>query len=335
MNGNKRIYYIDAINIFSTFSVVALHCEFFDEKWQNTIVEVLFYCAVPLFFMLSGANLVGYRKRYDTRTFFRKRVRKTVIPYLAMTFILSLAFLFINRNDVDIARTVQQLVVGFLVGSAPYATYWFFIPLFLLYAFMPFISVMVGNLTRRQQLSLIALLFVLQSCFLAVFGYCSDAVHSTVIGLHGLPMGNYLIYILLGYYLSNSSWEKRDRLLVLLGAAGLALMALRFVMIYKSENPMVGPAYNYLAAYAVLPSTAIFLIFKRICSGRSEHPIVTFLARRSFGVFLIQAAVINIFISLLGQGTAVSLCLIPVAYLVCVGIVYIVQQLKVLRWLMP
>lgn len=51
-------------------------------------IEVLFYWAVPIFFMLTGATLMRYRERYDTKTFLLKRFQRTVIPFLAWSTIL-------------------------------------------------------------------------------------------------------------------------------------------------------------------------------------------------------------------------------------------------------
>ena len=72
---NKRILYLDIINVVSCFSVVALHCDSYIHQynhadniwWLRVLINVLFYNAVPLFFMLSGATLVGYHKKYDKK----------------------------------------------------------------------------------------------------------------------------------------------------------------------------------------------------------------------------------------------------------------------------
>ena len=67
----KRVLYFDILNIFACFSVICLHHNSIvhsfmgDTAWkQALIVEVLFYWAVPVFLMLSGANLMNYRERY-------------------------------------------------------------------------------------------------------------------------------------------------------------------------------------------------------------------------------------------------------------------------------
>ena len=43
--------------------------------WVRAVgYQSVFIFAVPIFFMVSGANLLGYRKRYSTRTFLKRRL---------------------------------------------------------------------------------------------------------------------------------------------------------------------------------------------------------------------------------------------------------------------
>ena len=85
----KRIPYFDILNVFACLSVIALHCNGYthtfahDAAWKQAIFfETIFYSAVPIFFMLSGATLLGYKKRYNTKDFYKKRFIKTFIPYI-------------------------------------------------------------------------------------------------------------------------------------------------------------------------------------------------------------------------------------------------------------
>lgn len=69
------VVYLHANNCFWTFST--------ERYWKSAnIIEAGLYYAVPCFFMISGANLMDYRKRYDTKTFLVKRTKKTIIPYI-------------------------------------------------------------------------------------------------------------------------------------------------------------------------------------------------------------------------------------------------------------
>ena len=81
--------YITVLNVFAALAVVFLHANkcfwrFSTERYWVTanVIESFFYFAVPVFFMISGATLIDYRERYDTKTFFKKRLFKTLIPYI-------------------------------------------------------------------------------------------------------------------------------------------------------------------------------------------------------------------------------------------------------------
>lgn len=86
-----RIVYFDILNILSIIAVIALHCNGivhnfstkYSTAWATSlIVECVCYWAVPIFLMLSGANLIKYREKYDTKTFFKKRFSKVLVPFL-------------------------------------------------------------------------------------------------------------------------------------------------------------------------------------------------------------------------------------------------------------
>lgn len=82
-NESTSIFYITVLNVISALSVVGLHTngcfwEFSRERWWFTanIIESVLYFAVPVFFMITGATLLDYAKRCDTKTFFIRRLKK-------------------------------------------------------------------------------------------------------------------------------------------------------------------------------------------------------------------------------------------------------------------
>lgn len=105
--GQKRIVYIDILNIAACIAVIFLHMNGFahhyapNSLWKSSLVfECIFYWAVPIFLMISGANLLDYRKRYDTKTFFKKRFTKILIPWIFWSFLTYLV-LFKNLNIIN------------------------------------------------------------------------------------------------------------------------------------------------------------------------------------------------------------------------------------------
>lgn len=90
----KKIEYIDFANVIAAIAVVFLHTngcfwEFNKSRYWITanLIESVFIFAVPVFFMISSVTLMDYQKRYDTKTFLKKRFSKTVIPFLFWTFV--------------------------------------------------------------------------------------------------------------------------------------------------------------------------------------------------------------------------------------------------------
>ena len=77
----KEIAYFDILNVLATLSVVWIHfgneVHWYDgsSAWKMCVpIQVLAYWAVPVFFMFTGATLMTYREKYDTKTFFRRRL---------------------------------------------------------------------------------------------------------------------------------------------------------------------------------------------------------------------------------------------------------------------
>lgn len=102
--------YISILNVLACIGVVILHT--FETGYTsdaNFVFEVLIraiaYCAVPVFFMITGATLIDYRERYDTKTFFKKRLLKVIIPLI----IWSIIYFIINFLKENLALMIYLL----------------------------------------------------------------------------------------------------------------------------------------------------------------------------------------------------------------------------------
>lgn len=87
-----RNRYFDLLNVAACLSVVVLHNtgQVFDYSTSGTwfsalLLQTLCHFSVPVFFMLSGATLLEYRKRYTTREYFHKRWQRIGIPFIFWT----------------------------------------------------------------------------------------------------------------------------------------------------------------------------------------------------------------------------------------------------------
>ena len=127
--------YIFVLSVISSFAVVMMHVNgifwtFSSESYWVTanFIECVCYFAVPVFFMISGANLIEYKKRYDTKTYLKKRIVKTLLPYLIWSMIgcvyqIHLGYLTVESLSI-------RTVINALINSEYVSVYWFFMPLF-------------------------------------------------------------------------------------------------------------------------------------------------------------------------------------------------------------
>lgn len=333
---NTRVSYFDYLNVFSCISVIALHCNGVfhqytqDSQWVlSAIVNVLFYCAVPVFFMLSGATLLEYRKRYSTEEFYKKRIKKTVLPYLFFTVVfygLDIAVSYLqNGGKVFSLLTLLQILEA---GTAPHADYWFFIPLFLLYLFLPFFSYIAMRASKRLMLFFIGIMVFFSGVY-PIIAHFMDFQPVTT------PINGFVLYAFMGYCLHKYNFEKSNGILIVVCLLGLAAFIIRFVLLLHFPEGRVNLLMSYLGLYAIVPSAAIFMLFKRFLSGGGAQT----LSALSFGVYLIQEAVIQalrIISSKMGMNEIfMQSAGIVVVYVACCSIVYFVRKINFLKWMFP
>lgn len=139
----KRILYYDLLNICACLSVIFIHCNSLAHVYSNSLgwkqallVEVGGYWAVPVFLMLTGATLIGYRERYSTIEFFKKRFVKVLIPFLFWSIFTAFSLHF------DMTGWTLSTWINNIVFTKFEPVYWFFMPLFCVYLFVPLFSLM-------------------------------------------------------------------------------------------------------------------------------------------------------------------------------------------------
>lgn len=85
----SRKKYLTVLSVVACLSVLCLHINGGFWTYRNSFlwyfsnfVECLFYFAAPVFFMITGATLIDYNKRYSTRQYAKKRLTRVGIPFL-------------------------------------------------------------------------------------------------------------------------------------------------------------------------------------------------------------------------------------------------------------
>ena len=212
---SRRLYFEDVLNVISCFAVVALHCSLavFEPQrglaWDRALVcQAAFIFAVPVFVMLSGANLMEYRERYSTAQFFKKRVLRTglalVVGSAVFYVIYYLAFRFFpdaywGARDYTAAFSVEDFCNRLLTNKVN-DTYWFFYSIIGVYCVTPLLSLAAGR--KRLLEGMLGAGFVL-AFLIPALGWMHVVPPEYQGMLTNVPLltSTFVFYFLLGYYL--------------------------------------------------------------------------------------------------------------------------------------
>ncbi|MCI5825523.1 MAG: acyltransferase [Arcanobacterium sp.] len=142
----RHLYFADLLNVFACIAVVLLHTSLsvFSPRhtlgWlENVGIQATFIFAVPIFFMLSGMNLLGYRAKYSTAVFFKKRFVRTGRALIlgSITSYLIIGALRGTRytEHFGLVDFVKRFLTNQVVDI-----YWFFYVILYLYLLTPLLS---------------------------------------------------------------------------------------------------------------------------------------------------------------------------------------------------
>lgn len=355
--GSKRtIVYYNILNILAAFSVVWIHfgneIHWYDGSvaWKMCVfIQVAAYWAVPVFFMLTGATLLNYRDKYDTKTFFKRRFLRGVAPYFIWGTIMLIYRWNMLAQGVTGLKQKLALIVNSYINNSMEPIYWFFLPLTAIYLAMPVLSLLSKKENRKildytlvVGIISISVLPFMYNCFQYIFNPQSGYSWN---GMWNLPVvGGYAIYPLLGYWASTHDFTPKQRYLVY--GAGLAGAVVRFTGIWflSARDGAVPHVFmDYLSIPAVALALAVW-VFVRYgkwseISGESRlGKCLAEIAKCGLGVYVMHILVLEKMmpIAFFGRYTAMWYYFWPIiTYLFCVLVVYVARRVPVVKWLFP
>ena len=330
MNTKANKYsYISILTVLSTLAVVILHVNHFwdfqKENWSfYNAIESIFYFAVPIFIMISGALLIDYRKKYDTKTYFIKRFTRVVIPY----FIFSSLYLLIDYLSGN-KYTFKSAIELYLNGKG-FGIYGFFICLFNVYLCIPFISLIPSEKRKKGFLYLILIGLILNAILPMIFQYTGISFTSD---WHIDLLGGYLLFALIDYYIHNYEIKSPIRIMIyILGIASL------FIILFGTYNRSIHQGSistfykSYTNIFSTLYATSIFLFFKKLDKYKITFYIGKFcnlLSPYCFGVYLIHKIFQSIFInnvSFFDNSIGTDIILIVLLFIISIIIYYLYEK---------
>lgn len=311
LSARKRYQWVNLLNVIACIAVIALHVTlnvFTPERsraWLTSlIIHALCIFATPIFFMISGMNLLNYRKRYSTKDFFLKRLKRVGVALICASLLCYLLFglfphSFYNCDSYLTAFGPIDFLERFFSNSIN-DIYWFLYSIIYLYLLTPLLSLAVSN--KRTMTYLLALTGF--SCFVIPLLQQLGVSNTYLNPLFGWSAFSYtpLFYYLAGGYIGNHVpmpvAPNKKRTLFL--AALFVLSFSGMVVIGLAANGAFGPQMSNkfvdfptstASPLCALETLSLFLLARQLdqfLQGEAIGALLTRLSKLSFNVYLIH-----------------------------------------------
>lgn len=342
-----RKVYIDFIKIIAIYLVLFNHTGFdgfllFTVERESMLYPfylfnaILIKVAVPLFFMSSGALLLG--KQESIKTILTKRFLRYAAVLLACSLI---AYVYDCSRMSDREMSAVDFV-RILYGGEHTAAYWF------LYAYLAYLLMLPFLRRLAQSMSFGEYIWMFVTCAFIDALPILDCLLSGGTGSHNehfwlLSAELYVFYPLMGYFIDQKLEEKHftKRILFLLMLASLMAIGISCAMTHywctltgQWDQDSCQKFFNTLI---FLPAVTVYygakLLFLRHCFSDRAKDWITTLGGTTFGLYLIEQICRNetrqIFTSLQPYLHTLPACWIWIGAACCLGmaVTYLLKKI--------
>lgn len=339
----NRIVYFDLLNIIACYGVIWLHCSGdaftfrLDKYWLMSLtIQVIAHWAVPIFFMLTGANLMNYREKYSTRIYFKRRLLRIFVPFLAWSTI----YLIWKYKLGWVEFSNWKQLLSLYLNNGIEGIFWFFYPLLAIYLSMPILAIFSDDKYKRTL------------HYLTILGIVAYSFMPLLPGLFGVSytgelnppvIGGYMIYVLLGWIFKNENFSKRIRCLIYgAGIVGAICMFAGTIVLSLKSGVLNDVFWGYMTFPTLFMACAVFLLVKncrwRIFENKMIQLVAQKLSASSFGIYLIHIMIINLLLmnGYVNGDSRWWMIFGPAGvYIISVTIVLLCKKIPGIRYLFP
>lgn len=256
----------------------------------SNLLASLAVAAVPLFFMLSGALLLG-SDRTDDPAYLLRRLPRVAVPGLCWS-LLVVGWVWLTQGgEMALLKLVN------LPGMAVIVPYWFLYALIPMYLLSPLLKRMTDHLEERHWRYLLGLWVVVTLGMNQLSGFFPDPWYALLrenLTLNVSVLEGYLGYFLLGAWL-----ERLERLPARwkLAAAALASWGIIAAGTWWMTNlsGTYGQQFStYRGIFTMVLSSALFLLSRDLFGERRSGRGMVLLSACSLGVYLAHPMAIKL-----------------------------------------
>ena len=341
----ENYFYITLLQVISVFSVITLHTNgifwtYSKERYWFTanIIESVFYFAVPVFFMISGATLINYQSKYSTKEYFKRRFAKAVFPFIIWSLI---GLLYkVSTKTLD-SKNVTWLffINGLIDGTSIISIYWFFPKLFCVYLGIPLLAAVEKS--KREKIFLLVIIAGFIINMLIPFFISVMNIQLAKPSQFSIP-SEYLFYAICGAYFHEKTLNKWQRIIIyLFGIAGLLAHIIGTYVLSSEAGKIIRTYKEYLNVPCVLYSLSIFILFREIGNKISNaffQKAILVLSKYTFAAYLMHWYILDYSVRLFSidrRSVIYRLGMPIITYALVMMITYIIRKIPGLKKIVP
>ncbi|MDG5816953.1 acyltransferase family protein [Chitinispirillales bacterium ANBcel5] len=303
MAKSDRFLWADLLKVMAGFCVVLIHSSApllldYSEVggrvwWSANLYNSFSRWCIPVFFMISGAFLLGKAHQIKMGAFFKRRTERVFVPFLIWSWIYFLFRVFVNNEDLRFTYFPQLII-----QEPVYYHLWFFYVLIMLYILAPVISAYVNKAESVNVGYFLFFWFFFASILPMLESYYDFTSLFSLTTVDGTVY--YVGYFVLGYMINKVELGKGGVLLfviLFLYALFLTVYGTYDVSVVQNNGKLNQLFYEYYSFNVFIMAVSVFFIVKnvKIRSTSVAGKIITILASCIPAIFLIHAMFIALF----------------------------------------
>ena len=295
-----RIYYMDYLRTIAIIGVLAIHAaapyatmyqKIDFSMWEAGIIyNSLSRWCVPIFFMISGALLLG-KKEESLKEFFSRRANKILVPFVFWSVIYYLwRALYIYKSAASLTEFKQLFL-----NANIYYHLWYFYALIAIYLLVPMFNVFCRHASQQ----IVGYTVAMYLLFFGVFRYYAFLVPNRLVNY--FPLTEFIGIVLLGFYLGKFEQSKRMRIIIYVaGIIGAIATILRTNALTFDQGQFSSYAFGYATPNVLAMSIALFVFFKYFIMKRQQNEqfapskLLQRISFTSFGIYLVHPMFLDV-----------------------------------------
>ena len=298
---DKRIDYIVFLRVFCTICVLLNHVPLvashvFASRIQQVdlvVTNAVVHCvhfAVPVFVMITGALLLNSSRTITVEKALKKYAWRMIVILFTVGWGFAMMELYFSTKNVSLDFFLNSFYA--VLSGNTWRHMWYLYMLVGLYLLIPFLKPIIDNLSQKNIVFLLVILFIFSSLI------------PTLTYFWGFQMGvdfpiksSYVLFLLLGWLLTQIQWNKSSWWLIWGGGCmTIFLMMCSYLEITRGYQQLkFWEGYNSPVEIGIVICLFAFCVknkdkFKKI----ADNALVRLIDRNSFGIYVFHMLWVNV-----------------------------------------